>query len=296
MDDARSGFINGFIGVVIFSGSLPATRVAVQSLDPLFLTVVRAAIAAVLAIAYLLATRAVRPTRRQLILLAIVSLGVVVGFPLLSALALRHVTSAHAMLFIGLLPLSTAGFAVLFGKERPRPAFWLFSISGSLLVAGYALSNGGTGSMAGDGAMLAAVVVCGLGYAEGARLSRELGGTAVISWALILALPAMAPLVFLTAPASFDFPVPAWMALCYVSVFSMFVGFLFWYRGLALGGVGRAGQLQVLQPFFGLILAALLLGEPVSWPMVAVTAGVVLCVAGARRFAARVPSVKLVEG
>ncbi|WP_237151545.1 DMT family transporter [Oryzibacter oryziterrae] len=286
MDDGRSGFLNGLTGVAIFSGSLPATRVAVQAFDPLFLTVARGSIAALLAISFLVVTRARRPTGPQFALLAVVSMGVVIGFPLLSALALRHVTSAHAMLFIGLLPLSTAAFAVLFGKERPQPAFWLFSLMGSALVGAYALRDGFSGSMVGDGAMLAAVVVCGLGYAEGARLSRELGGTEVISWALVLALPAMVPLALYFAPASLDVPASAWVGLAYVSVFSMFVGFLFWYRGLAQGGVGRVGQLQLLQPFMGLILAALLLGEQVGWAMVAVTAGVVLCVAGARRFAA----------
>lgn len=136
--------------------------------------------------------------------------------------------------------------------------------------------------------MLAAIVVCGLGYAEGAHLSRRLGGWQVISWALLLSLPAMAALGLATLPAAWaGIGAPAWAGLAYVSVFSMLVGFVFWYRGLALGGIAGVGQLQLLQPFLGLLLAGLLLGEPVAWTMILSTAWVVLCVAGAKRFAGR---------
>jgi drug/metabolite transporter (DMT)-like permease len=142
VDKNASGWINGFVGVLIFSGSLPATRVAVMEFDPVFLTVARAAIAGLLAVALLLMFREKRPARADLFSLAIVALGVVVGFPLLTALALEHVTSAHSIVFVGLLPLATAIFGVLRGGERPRPAFWLFSCLGSALVAGFALSQG----------------------------------------------------------------------------------------------------------------------------------------------------------
>ncbi len=134
--------------------------------------------------------------------------------------------------------------------------------------------------------MVAAILLCGLGYAEGATLSRRLGGWQVISWALVLALPAMAAVALATLPGTWSgIGLPAWAGLAYVSVFSMLVGFVFWYRGLALGGIAGVGQLQLLQPFFGLILAGLLLHEPIAWTMVGVTALVVLCVAGAKRFA-----------
>ena len=212
--------------------------------------------------------------------------GVVVGFPLLTALALLHITSAHSIVFIGLLPLATAMFGVLRGGERPKAAFWFFSILGSLAVAGFALSQSGAASLTGDLLMVAAILVCGLGYAEGAVLSRRLGGWQVISWALVLALPVMAALALATLPPTWSgIGLPAWGALAYVSVFSMLVGFVFWYRGLALGGIAGVGQLQLLQPFFGLALAGLLLGEPVAPMMIAVTGLVVLCVAGAKRFA-----------
>ncbi|MBA1139351.1 DMT family transporter [Mesorhizobium neociceri] len=286
MDKTASGWVNGFVGVLIFSGSLPATRVAVADFDPTFLTSARAAIAGLLGLAMLVLFRQKRPERSDFLSLVIVALGVVVGFPLLTALALKHVTSAHSIIFVGLLPLATAIFGVLRGGERPRPAFWLFSCIGSALVAGFALMQGVTASPVGDGLMLAAIIVCGLGYAEGAALSRRLGGWQVICWALAISLPIMLVLTFATLPPSFAAVGPgAWAGLAYVSLFSMLIGFVFWYRGLAQGGIAAVGQLQLLQPFFGLALAATLLHEQVSPLMVVVTLGVVACVFGAKKFA-----------
>ncbi|WP_072392361.1 DMT family transporter [Hyphomicrobium sp. CS1BSMeth3] len=277
---------SGLLGVIIFSGSLPATRVAVAGFSPLFLTSARAIIAALLAAALLVLLRQPRPEQRDLASLAIVALGVVIGFPLLTALALQHITSARSIVFIGLLPLATAVFGVLRGGERPRPVFWLFACLGSATVAAFAFSSDGSGALIGDLLMIAAIILCGLGYADGAVLSRRLGGWQVISWALVLAAPLMSLLTIMTLPTSWQgIGVPAWLSLAYVSVFSMLVGFVFWYRGLALGGIAAVGQLQLLQPFFGLALAGLLLGEPVAWTMIAATGLVVVFVAFARRFA-----------
>lgn len=279
------GWVSGLIGVMIFSGSLPATRVAVADFSPVFLTSARAVIAAFLGMMLLALLGQARPSRADLGALAFVSLGVVVGFPLLTALALQHITAAHSIVFVGLLPLATAIFGVIRGAERPRPAFWLFSCAGSLAVVIFALSHGG-GNLQGDMMMLVAIVLCGLGYAEGAVLSRRIGGWQVISWALLVSLPAMLILAVLTRPAGFEaVTLPAWLSLGYVAIFSMLVGFIFWYRGLARGGIAGVGQLQLLQPFFGLLLAGALLGEPVEWMMVLVSGLVVLCVAGAKRFA-----------
>jgi len=260
MDDTRAsidGWGSGLLGVVIFSGSLPATRVAVAGFSPLFLTSARAIIAAVLGALLLLLLRQARPARRDLVPLAIVAAGVVIGFPLLTALALQHITSARSIVFIGLLPLATAIFGVLRGGERPKPLFWLFSCLGSATVAAFAVSNGGAASLTGDLLMIAAIIVCGLGYAEGATLSRRLGGWQVISWALVLAAPLMLLLTMMTLP-------PAWQGI---------------------GVPAWVGQLQLLQPFFGLALAGLLLHEPVAWTMIAATGLVVGCVVFARRFA-----------
>ncbi|KZE55066.1 DMT family transporter [Proteus mirabilis] len=279
------GWINGLLGVIIFSGSLPATRVAVLDMDPFFLTFLRASIAGVLAIMLIYGFREKYPQVSQIKSLIIVSLGVIIGFPLLTAMALQHVTSAHSIVFLGLLPLTTAIFGVLRGGERPRMAFWIFSVLGSLLVMGFALSQSTIVSPTGDLLMLAAVVVCGLGYAEGAKLTRILGGWQVISWSLVLSLPFMLIASFITMPASFtSIGSSAWIALGYVSLFSMLIGFIFWYKGLATGGIAAVGQLQLLQPFFGLGLSAILLHETISPLMVFITLGVVLCVMGSRKF------------
>ena len=258
-----SGWLHGLLGVIIFSGSLPATRLAVQDMDPLLLTFLRASIAGLLAIALLVGFRQKRPRLAQLVSLIIVSSGVVLGFPLLTALALQRITSAHSIVFIGLLPLMTALFGVLRGGERPRRAFWIFSLLGSLLVVGFALTQNAAASLSGDLLMLAAVIV----------------------WALVIALPLMLPASLLVQPASWHaISASSWAALSYVSLFSMLIGFIFWYKGLAAGGIAAVGQLQLLQPFFGLGLSAALLHETVSPLMLAVTLGVVLCVVGSRKF------------
>ncbi|GKS13367.1 putative transporter YdeK [Paenibacillus chitinolyticus] len=288
MNQTTRGWINGFAGVLIFSGSLPATRLAVADLDPIFLTISRAAIAGLLAGALLLVFRQQGPVRSDIVPLLLVALCVVVGFPLLTALALQYVTSSHAIIYIGLLPLSTAIFGVLRGGERPRPAFWILSALGSSLVAGFALTQGAAASPVGDALMLASIIVCGYGYAEGGRLSRRLGGWQVISWALVLSLPVMSLLSFYYMPVSWaGISTSTILSLAYVSLFSMLIGFVFWYRGLAQGGIASVGQLQLLQPFFGLLLSAVVLHESIGWPIFVVNIGVVLCVAIARRFASK---------
>ena len=280
------GWGSGLLGMIIFSGSLPATRLALGGLPPLFLTSARAAIAGLLGAAILALLRQPRPSRRDVVPLTLTAFGVVIGFPLLTALALQHITAAHSVVFVGLLPLATALFGVLRGGERPRPAFWLFSGFGSAVVAGFALRGDGHFTIEGDLTMVAAILVCGLGYAEGAVLSRRMGGWQVICWALLFAWPVMAILAVVSMPALLSaVSTPAWLGLAYVSVFSMLVGFFLWYRGLALGGIAVVGQLQLLQPFFGLALANIVLHEPVSWTMLAAASMVGLCVVGAKRFA-----------
>lgn len=288
MNKATSGWINGFMGVLIFSGSLPATRLAVMDFDPLFLTMCRASIAGVLAGALLLIFKQQRPVRREIVSLLLVALCVVVGFPLLTALALQYITSSHSIIYVGLLPLSTAVFGVLRGGERPRPAFWILSILGSSFVVGFAFTQGAVSSPIGDSLMLASIIICGYGYAEGAILSRRLGGWQVISWALVLSLPVMLLLSCIYMPVSWEgIRGSAIWSLVYVSLFSMLIGFVFWYRGLAQGGIAAVGQIQLLQPFFGLLLSVLVLHESIGWPIFIVNIGVVLCVSIARRFATK---------
>jgi drug/metabolite transporter (DMT)-like permease len=280
------GMVHGTIGMVIFAGSLPATRAAVIGLDTGFITAGRAAITGLLAIALLAMRRQRLPRRKEWFPLLVVAGGVVLGFPLLSALALRSVPATHAIVFVGMLPLMTALFAVLRAGERPRAAFWPWAVAGSAVVGGYAMLHDGAGFAMPDLFMLGAILVCGLGYAEGSRLSRQLGSWQTICWALIISLPVSLPVMLLRWPAALaDVPLPSWIGFAYVSLLSMFIGFFFWYRGLSLGGAARVGQIQLFQPFLGLALAALTLGEHVSPDIFAVAAIVGLCVWRARRYA-----------
>lgn len=286
MKVANRGWLNGLIGVIIFAGSLPATRVAVMDFSPTFLTAARAAIAGVLGLVLILLSRQKLPERKDWLSLVYVAIGVVVGFPLFTALALQYVSASHTIVFVGLLPLSTALFGVLRGGERPNLVFWLFAILGAALVFGYMLIQ--TEAFAfnyGDISMLVAILLCGFGYAEGGKLSRHLGGWQVICWALILTLPVMLLIAYLSMPISSDqISISAKLGLAYVSLFSMLIGFFFWYRGLAQGGIATVGQLQLLQPIFGLLIAAILLHEQVSFAMFGVTIAVIACVACAKRF------------
>jgi drug/metabolite transporter (DMT)-like permease len=287
MDAKTRGWANGMTAVAMFAGSMPATRLAIVGIAPLLLTSARALIAGLIGGALLLLGRQPLPQGRQWRALAVVAGGCVLGFPLLSALALQHISAARSLVFTGLLPLSTATFGVLRGKERPAPAFWAFAAVGAAAVAGFALSRGAPGSAAGDALMLAAVIVCGLGYAEGAVLTRALGGWQVICWALVLCLPAALAATLALDPAAGLAAVgwQSWAGLAYVSLISMLVGFIFWYRGLDLGGIASVGQLQLLQPFLGLGLAALVLGETISPAALPVMALVAASALGARRFA-----------
>lgn len=283
MNTTSNGWLQGGIGVLIFSGSLPATRLAVVDLEPVLLTLLRTVLAGSVAGAILLWTRQPVPTRQQWASLLVVLCGVVVGFPLLTALALQHVSAGHALVFMGLLPVLTALFGVWRGAERPSSRFWLFSCLGSACVVGFALMQAGMGSGLGDALMLVAIVVCGLGYAEGARLARTMGGWQVICWALVLALPVSLPTALWWQPVNLGHVSwQAWAGLGYVSLFSMLIGFFFWYAGLARGGIALVGQLQLLQPFAGFFLAGLLLGENITPTMMATALAVLLCVAGAR--------------
>ncbi|MGH1575200.1 DMT family transporter [Methylobacterium sp. P31] len=283
---AASAWIDGLIGITIFSASLVATRVALTGMDALFLSAARAALAGVAGAAALLVLRQRRPRRGDIPALGIVAAGVVVGFPLLTALALRTVGAAHGTVFLGLLPLSTALFGALRSSERPSPAFWLLSLLGAAVTVGFAMRGLDGPPGPGDAFMLAAILVCGLGYAEGGILARRLGGWQVIAWATVLSLPVSLPLSLVLSPAEpAAIPAPAWAGLAYVALFSMLIGFVFWYRALARGGIPAVGQLQLLQPFLGLGVAAFVLGERIEPAMIGAALAVAACVVLARRFA-----------
>ncbi|HEX6391414.1 MAG TPA: DMT family transporter [Solirubrobacteraceae bacterium] len=279
---AASGLLLGALGVALFSFTLPATRLAVADLDPWFVASGRAAVAGVLAVAVLAVTRAPRPTARQWRSLAIVSAGVIVGFPLFTSLAMQTVPSGHGAVVVGVLPATTAVAAVVLAGEREPLRFWLAALAGLAAVTAFAISRGAGTLAAGDLFMLLGVVACGIGYAEGGALSRELGGARTICWALLLTLPLTMTVAIAAGPgqaASAD----AWLGFAYVSLISMFLGFFAWYAGLARGGIARIGQIQLAQPVITLLWAALILSEHVGVFDIATAIVVLACVVATQR-------------
>ena len=281
--------ILGFVGVAIFSLSLPATRIAVAHLDPIFVGLGRSLVAAVFALAFLLAIRAPWPNRTQLTRLAATAGGVIFGFPILTSWAMRHVPSAHGAIVVGLLPLVTALMGVWLHKERPSAGFWSAAAAGSMLVVVFAVFQGGGSLHLADLALLGAVVLGAMGYAQGALVTRELGGRETISWALVLSVPVLVlPVALSVERCDFAGATPAeWAGFAYVCVMSQYIGFFAWYRGLDLGGVARVSQVQLLQVFLTMAFAALLLGERVTLPMIAFAVAVVATVAIGRRMPVR---------
>lgn len=283
LQDFKS-FGYGFLGVLIFSLTLPATRIAVSGFDPVFVGLGRAIVAAGLSLILLVITRQTIPPVRFLPNFAIVAGGVVIGFPLLSAIAMKDAAASHGAVITGLLPLSTALCGVWRAGERPSRGFWLFASLGSALVVIFALLTGGGSIRLADIALLGAVGSAALGYAEGAVLSRKFGSWQVICFALILSVPVLLPIVLQHLPANFTaVPVNAVLAFLYVSIFSMFLGFFAWYRGLALGGIARIGQLQLIQPFLTIFASVILLGEHLTIETIGFATAVITCVVLGKR-------------
>jgi len=274
----------GFVGVAIFSLTLPFTRLAVAELNPLFVSMGRAVVAAVLAGLMMWLQKARFPQRSQLKPLFITACGVVLGFPLLSTLAMHQVPAAHGAIVLGILPLATALFAALRFHERPSLGFWLMAILGSGLVLGFALMQGAGRLQWADVALFGAVVLAAMGYAEGGRLAQSMGGLQVIAWALILIFPVTLSLsIWSYLQYGFHASTAAWCGFAYVSVFSMFIGFLFWYKGLATGGIARVGQVQLLQPFMSLFGAAAIVGESLNLVNVLFAVAVIVTVSLGRQ-------------
>ncbi len=279
------GYLFGLLGVLAFSLTLPATRIAVAMMHPAVVGLGRAILAALVAGLILLLVRPTLPRGREWLSLAVVAGGVVFGFPFLSAWAMQHLPSAHGAIVLALLPVATAVFGALRAGERPSMGFWLVSLLGSALVIAFAVQSGATGLHLADLALIGAVLAAALGYAEGARLARRLGGWQVISWALVLSLPFLLPPVLLTMGE-----VPwesltgeVWISFLYVALISQYLAFFAWYTGMSLGGVAKIGQLQLLQTFFTLGFSWLLLGEPIDLATKLFAVAVFLCVAWSRR-------------
>src|SRR3954454_4122701 len=275
------GVALGALGILGFSFSFPATRLAVEDLDPWLVAFGPATGAPGLGPAYLAMTRAPRPTRTEAKGLALVAAGVVGGFPLFSSLALQSETAAHGAVVIAFLPAATAVAAVLRAGERPSRRFWLASTVGLVAVLAFVVGSAGaelsgSGVRTADLFLLAATGLCAIGYAEGGALSRTLGAAATICWALVIAAPVTATVAIAAAATTgLHAGATAWLGFAYVSVISMFLAFFAWYAGLARGGVARVGQIQLAQPVLTLAWSALLLNEPVG-PLTVLTALVVL--------------------
>lgn len=302
MTQLRSrGLVFASLGMLAFSFTFPATTEALHGFSAPVIGVGRAVAAAALAGCWLLVRRVPLPSRADLVPLAIVAAGVVIGFPLLTAFALEHVTSSHAAVVTGLLPVATAAFGVLRARERPGPLFWAAAVAGAVIVIAYIL-HGSTGHGAGHGAtgygagrfsladllLLGSLVSGGAAYAEGGVLARRMPGWQVISWALILALPVTVPVTVAALVIAPPHPGPGAAAgFGYVCVFSMFLGFFAWYRGLADAGVARASQVQLAQPLLTVLWSAVLLGERLTGSLLLAAAGVLACVGAAQRSSRR---------
>jgi drug/metabolite transporter (DMT)-like permease len=261
----NKGMLLGLIGVTLFGLTLPATRMALESFHPIFIATGRALLATVLAVIYLVAGKHRRPTLHEFKYLLLVVLGVAIGFPVFTALAMQRVDASHGGVMLGIMPLTTAACAALLFKERPSPGFWLMALLGSALVIIFSLTRGNGSLHWADLSLLLAVVTGSLSYATGGYLARSLGGLQVISWTLVIATPFLIGPALWFAPSSWQATNAAWIGFFYVALISQYLAFLPWFKGLSLGGIARVGQTQLLQPFITIIASAWLISERVDW-------------------------------
>ena len=265
MKKETKGMLIGFIGVAIFSLTLPFTRIAVQEMSPFYISFGRGVLAGVCGALLLLVTKSPLPTRSQFKKLLVTAFGVVYGFPIFTSLAMQSLPSAHSGIVLGILPLAMSAMGAMRFRERPSFAYWVTAVCGTLLVLVYSMIDGGGGLAFGDIWLLLAIITAAIGYSEGGKLAEEMGATKVISWAVALTLPINLPATYIFANTALtDLSASVFISFLYTGLFSAFIGFFFWYRGIALGGVARVGQVQLLQPFLTLIGAYFLLGEPIT--------------------------------
>jgi drug/metabolite transporter (DMT)-like permease len=284
----RLGLLLGFVGMAIFGGTLPATRIAVSAIDPVALTAMRTAIAGICSLALVIVLRRKFPPRHLWLQLAVASVCVVILFPFLMALAVQTVDASHGGVVMGALPIATAFVAVLITHERPKPLFWIASLAGAAIVVAFALRQGGGSLSAGDLLLFAAVAASATGYAFSGKLTAGMPGWEVISWALVIALPLSLPVAVFTLPADPGQIAPKpWLALLYVALFPQWIGFFAWNAGLAMGGIARVSQMQLLQPFITFALASIFIGETITPQILLFAAAVVVTVAISTRTRSR---------
>lgn len=278
------GLLLGILAVTLFGLTLPATRYVTPYLDVSFIALGRASFAAILAAALLLISKQSLPTREQFQSIIIVALGVVIGFPLLSAWAMQSVPAAHGGVVLGILPLATATAGTLISDERPSVWFWIIGVLGSASVVLYSLLQGGGSVALGDLALLGAVISASIGYAVGGKLSKTIGGWQVICWALVLSFPfIIVPTINALPESIFNLPISVVMAFLYLALMSQFLGFFIWYKAMAIGGIARVSQAQLLQPFITIVASALLLSEHINSQTYLFAISVVIIVAVGKR-------------
>jgi drug/metabolite transporter (DMT)-like permease len=284
----RLGLVLGFIGMVIFGGTLPATRIAVSQIDPIALTALRTAIAGLCSLALLIVLRRPLPPRALWPQLVITMLCVAALFPLLMSMGMQRVDASHGGVVLGILPIATALVAVAITHERPRPLFWIASVAGAALVIAFSLRQGGGAFSTGDLLLFAAVAVSAIGYAFSGRLTSQMPGWEVISWVLVIALPLSIPAAALTMPEDIShIALKPWLGLLYVALFSQWIGFFAWNAGLAMGGIARVSQIQLLQPFVTFALASFFNDESITPQILLFATAVVLTVAVSTRTRAK---------
>ena len=275
----RLGLAFGLIGVIIFGGTLPMMRIAVGELDVAFITAGRAAAAGFAAIALLAVTRSRWPTREERFPLILIAITLVAGFPFFATLAMVYAPASHGGVVLGIMPLSTAAISVALAGERPSPGFWLCALAGSAIVLVASLRESSEGLTLGDLSLLGAIISASTGYVLSGKMARNMPGWAVISWALVFSLPISVPLTLWTWPQAPELvSLPVWAAFAYLALMSQFVGFFAWNKGLAMGGIARVGQMQLLQTFVTLALAAWLIGETIDAETVGFAVAVVAIV------------------
>ena len=259
------GMLIGFVGISIFSLTLPFTQMAVNEMSPFFVAFARASIAGICALILLIFTKSKFPNKIQIRRLIIIVIGVIYGFPIFTSIAMKTLPSSHSGIVLGILPLAMSLFAAIKYKEKPSSSFWMISIFGTFIVISYTFIDNNGSLMIEDIWLLFAILFAAIGYSEGGTLAKEMGSIGVISWALVISLPINLFASYLFYEINYtSISIQAIISLTYVGLFSMFIGFFFWYKGIAIGGISRVGQVQLIQPFLTIVGAYFLTNEKIT--------------------------------
>ena len=259
------GMLIGFVGISIFSLTLPFTQMAVNEMSPFFVAFARASIAGICALILLIFTKSKFPNKIQIRRLIIIVIGVIYGFPIFTSIAMKTLPSSHSGIVLGILPLAMSLFAAIKYKEKPSSSFWMISIFGTFIVISYTFIDNNGSLMIEDLWLLFAILFAAIGYSEGGTLAKEMGSIGVISWALVISLPINLFASYLFYEINYSsISFQAIISLAYVGLFSMFIGFFFWYKGIAIGGISRVGQVQLIQPFLTIVGAYFLTNEKIT--------------------------------